>query len=213
MSVFDIVRENVSARQVAEHYGLNVRRNGMACCPFHQDKNPSMKIDKRFFCFGCGEKGDAIDYVSKQFGLSLKDAAVRIAEDFNLVYDKDGRPPPKKIIPKKTSEQKFKETQDYCFRVLCDYRSLLRQWETVYEPKKWNEEWHPLFCEALQNKAYIDYLLDILLDGSVSERVSFITNCGRKVREIEERVRRFNSGAEVCPGKCHDRDSTNQDGR
>ena len=54
MSLFDVVRENLTARQAAEHYGLKVNRNGMACCPFHTDRTPSMKIDKRYFCFGCG---------------------------------------------------------------------------------------------------------------------------------------------------------------
>ena len=44
MNIFQEMRERVTARQVAERYGLKVRRNGMACCPFHKDKHPSMKI-------------------------------------------------------------------------------------------------------------------------------------------------------------------------
>lgn len=75
MSPFDVVRENVTARQVAEYYGLKVNRNGMACCPFHDDRTPSMKIDKRYYCFGCLAKGDAVDYVARMFGLRPKDAA------------------------------------------------------------------------------------------------------------------------------------------
>ena len=43
MNVFEIVKENVTARQAAEAYGLKVGRTGMACCPFHSDKSPSMK--------------------------------------------------------------------------------------------------------------------------------------------------------------------------
>ena len=35
----------VTTRQAAEHYGIRVNRNGMACCPFHNDKTPSMKLD------------------------------------------------------------------------------------------------------------------------------------------------------------------------
>ena len=42
MSVFQVVKDNITARQVAEQYGVKVRRNGMACCPFHNDK--SVKI-------------------------------------------------------------------------------------------------------------------------------------------------------------------------
>ena len=34
--------------------------SGMACCPFHDDKNPSMKVDQRFHCFGCGADGEDV---------------------------------------------------------------------------------------------------------------------------------------------------------
>ena len=57
MNVFEAVKESVATRQAAEMYGITVRRNGMACCPFHKDKNPSMKLDKRFHCFGCQAEG------------------------------------------------------------------------------------------------------------------------------------------------------------
>lgn len=33
MNVFEVVKENVTARQAAEAYGLKVGRTGMACCP------------------------------------------------------------------------------------------------------------------------------------------------------------------------------------
>ena len=87
----------------------------MACCPFHNDKSPSMKIGDRYFCFGCGEKGDAVDFVSKYFGLSVRDAAIKICEDFGLTYDKVKNyrhtSIKKKLIkPKKPNEQIFRET-------------------------------------------------------------------------------------------------------
>ena len=50
MNIFQKVKERVTARQVAEKYGLKVRQNGMACCPFHNDKHPSMKIDRNYYC-------------------------------------------------------------------------------------------------------------------------------------------------------------------
>ena len=53
MNVFEAVKQNVTTRQAAELYGIPVSRNGMAVCPFHNDKNPSMKLDRRFHCFGC----------------------------------------------------------------------------------------------------------------------------------------------------------------
>ncbi len=63
MSIFSEVKEYLTARQVAECYGLKVRKNGTACCPFHDDKYPSVKIGKNYHCFACGVGGDAVDYL------------------------------------------------------------------------------------------------------------------------------------------------------
>lgn len=58
MNIFQKVKERVTARQVAEKYGLKVRQNGMACCPFHNDKHPSMKIDRNYYdhCVWSGQQ-------------------------------------------------------------------------------------------------------------------------------------------------------------
>ena len=50
----------------------------MACCPFHDDKHPSMKVDRRFHCFACQADGDVIDFTSRLFGLSSKEAALKL---------------------------------------------------------------------------------------------------------------------------------------
>ena len=44
MNLFEAVKESVTTRQAAQKYGIKVGRNGMACCPFHDDKHPSMKV-------------------------------------------------------------------------------------------------------------------------------------------------------------------------
>ena len=77
MNVFEAVKGNVTARQAAEMYGVRVSRHGMAVCPFHDDKNPSMKVDKRFHCFACQADGDAVDFVSRLFGLPRYEAGGR----------------------------------------------------------------------------------------------------------------------------------------
>ena len=45
MNVFEAVKQSVTTRQAAERYGVRVGRTGMCVCPFHDDKNPSMKVD------------------------------------------------------------------------------------------------------------------------------------------------------------------------
>lgn len=196
MNMFETVRINTTARVVAEHYGLKVNRNKMACCPFHSDLTPSMKIDKRYYCFGCGEKGDAVDYVAKMFGLSLKDAAIKICEDFGLSYDKGTvryQPRAKPLKPVKSQEQIFREKECRIYRVLSDYYHLLIEWKSKYKPKSPDEEWHPYFIEALQKLDQVEYQLDTILTGNLSDRAFLIKDYERTVTEIEERIRNYRS--------------------
>ena len=90
MTIYEIIKAAISVKQAAKHYGLNVNRNGMACCPFHNDRHPSLKLNEDyFFCFGCGAKGDVIDLVARLFDLSSYEAAQKLAADFGL----DPKPP------------------------------------------------------------------------------------------------------------------------
>ena len=68
MTLFEAVKQSVTTRQAAEYYGIRVNRNGMCLCPFHEDKHPSMKVDKRFHCFACQADGDVIDFASRLHG-------------------------------------------------------------------------------------------------------------------------------------------------
>ena len=202
MNVFEAVRENgITARQAAEHCGIKINRSGMAVCPFHKDKNPSMKIDRRYYCFGCGEKGDAIDFVAKFYGLGKKDAAVQVAAAFGIRFDDNGgRKPPPKRKRKLSPEQRFERAEKKCFRVLSDYLCCLREWQEQYAPHSAEEEWNPLFCEALEKKAYIEYLLDVLLYAPLSERVELVADYGEEVLRIERRLEQYTKRTESCTG-------------
>lgn len=194
MNVFESVKENVTARQAAEMYGIRINRNGMACCPFHDDKHPSMKVDKRFHCFGCQEDGDVIDFAAKLYGLNSLGAAVKLAADFGIDYDSKGRASPRPAKKKLSEELRFKQTLLQCFRILSDYNHLLEKWKTEYAPKEPEKEWHPLFVEALQKQTYIEYLLDILLTGTAEEKTELIRGYGKEVMRIGERI----SGLAAC---------------
>ena len=80
MRLFDAVREEATAYDVAVNYGLKPNRAKMICCPFHHDKHPSMKVDKRYYCFGCGAHGDAIDFVANLYGCKWRIPSVCFAE-------------------------------------------------------------------------------------------------------------------------------------
>ena len=56
MDLFTQVKMAVSVKEAAEYYGLEVKCGSMVCCPFHNDRTPSMKLNEDYFyCFGCGQ--------------------------------------------------------------------------------------------------------------------------------------------------------------
>ena len=207
-NVFEVVKQSISTREAAEMYGIAVKRGGMACCPFHDDKHPSMKVDTRFHCFGCGADGDVIDFTSRLYNLTPKESAEKLAQDFGLVYDSRAVPR-RNCVRQKSEAQKFKEAKQHCFRVLSDYFHLLRKWEADYAPLAQGEEPHPRFVEAMQKKGHVGYLLDLFLYASAEEQKQWmmehteeITNLERRIKEMvekptnRERLREITEGIE-----------------
>ena len=188
-SIFEAVKQSVTVREAAQMYGIEVNRSGMACCPFHDDKNPSMKLNKEYFyCFGCGATGDVIDFTARLYNLSPKEAAEKLAQDFGLAYDSQA-PPRRRYVRQKSEAQKFKEDRDNAFRVLADYFHLLRKWETDYTPKTPEENPHPRFMEAIQKKDYVGYLLDFFLENSPEEQKLWIAEHQSEIANLERRVK------------------------
>ena len=173
MTMYETIKTAVPVKQAAEHYGLKVSRNGMACCPFHHDRHPSLKLNKDyFFCFGCGAKGDVIDFVAKLFDLSSYEAAQKLAADFGF----DPKPPTVAAMqkPKHPYIRQFREDEMLCFRVLTDYLHLLEDWKVRYAPKTSDDALDDRFVEACQMLDYIEYLADVLTVGDLEERVAVV---------------------------------------
>ena len=173
MNLLETINVAVPVRQAAERYGLKVSRYGMACCPFHNDRHPSLKLNEDyFFCFGCGAKGDVIDFVAKLFDLSSYEAAQKLAADFGL----DPKPPTAAAMlkPKRPYIRQFREDEMLCFRVLMDYLHLLEDWKVRYAPKTPEDALDDRFVEACQMLDYIEYLADILTVGDLEERVAVV---------------------------------------
>lgn len=174
MTIYETIKAAVPVRQAAEHYGLRVNRNGMACCPFHNDRHPSLKLNEDYFyCFGCGAKGDVIDFVAKLFDLSNFEAAQRLAEDFGISTE----PGQAVAAPHKTKRphiRQFREDEMLCFRVLTDYLHLLEDWKIRYAPKTPEDALDDRFVEACQMHCYIEYMADVLTVGDLEERVALV---------------------------------------
>ena len=99
MNLFEVVKASINTQEAAQTYGIDVNHHGMALCPFHNDRHPSLYVsDDHYHCFACGEHGDVIDLTAKLFDLRLYDAARKLASDFHLAPDK---PLPEAIRRKK----------------------------------------------------------------------------------------------------------------
>lgn len=195
MNLFEIVKYGVSCREAAELYGMEVNRYGMALCPFHNDRHPSLYVaDDHYYCFACGEHGDVIDFVGKLFDLSPKRAAEKLAADFGVRYEGLQTWQPQRrpsVISKLAAAQEYRKKENRCYRVLCEYLHLLRDWKEQYAPQPEDEDWHPLFCEALQKMDYVEYLLDELISGTLEERTAIVKEKEKELSGLEKKIAAF----------------------
>ena len=85
MKYWEVINDSINMRDVVSNCGLQVNRAGFACCPFHNEKTPSMKIyDKSYYCFGCHSGGKAVTFIQNYYNLSFKDACLKLNNDFRL---------------------------------------------------------------------------------------------------------------------------------
>ena len=188
MTIYETIKAAISMNQAAKHYGLKVNRNGMACCPFHNDRNPSLKLNEEyFFCFGCGAKGDVIDFVAMLFDLSSYEAAQRLVTDFSISTE-HGQPVAAPHKPKHPHIRQFREDEMLCFQVLTDYLYLLEDWKVRYAPKTPEDALDDRFVEALQMHCHIEYMADVLTVGNLEERIALVDELmkGGKIAFLKE---------------------------
>ena len=69
MTDMEAIKASVRIEEVIGRTVKLTRRGSeyLGLCPFHDEKTPSFTVYRgnRFHCFGCGEKGDVIDFVQK----------------------------------------------------------------------------------------------------------------------------------------------------
>ena len=205
MNMFLEIKDVVSVRDAASFYGLNVNNNGMCVCPFHADKNPSMKVDKRFHCFGCNADGDVINFVQRMFNLNAKEAAIKLINDFGLQVDmrKKESEKEKNERIRRTKEKVYKENVQYAYETelkrfhskISEFLLIFREWEKEKTPTK--EHWEEnkvdeKYIFAMNNKERLEYILDILESDNDEERFEILKQrkgiieyYDRKVKEIK----------------------------
>ena len=167
----EIIKLRIDMQDVLERYGFEINRAGFMCCPFHNEKTPSLKVyenNRGWNCFGCGEGGDQITFVQKLFNLNFNEALKRIDSDFCLgLYEKptlaEYRKSQKQLneikIKRELEKQERQKIKDEYWEIFDEWLRLFEN-KIKYAPKTIVDELHPLFIEALQKLEYYNFLID-----------------------------------------------------
>lgn len=186
---------------MAESYGLHIRRNGVACCPFHNDRHPSMKIDKNYHCFVCGVGGDVIDYTARMYGLSQYDAAKKLIEDFGLPVQTEVMSREEKERLRREKEERMRIIQlkkrffRWCEETIELLKDALIQIEVIGK-MLYGKPPDVIFSEdnamMLHAEPIINYWLDILCMGSEQEKKELFMQGRKEVKQLAGNVSKWN---------------------
>jgi len=97
------IKNRVDIVELASEY-LTLKkagRNFVGLCPFHQEKTPSFTVNREkqiFYCFGCGQGGNAITFLMKISGKSFPEAIKDLAQKTSVVL------PPPRLTSKESRE-------------------------------------------------------------------------------------------------------------
>lgn len=212
MNIFSEVKEQLTTRQVAESYGLRIRKNGVACCPFHNDRHPSMKVDKNYHCFACGVGGDVIDYTARMYGLSQYDAAKKLIEDFGLPVQIEAMSREEKERLRREKEERRRIIQikkrfyRWCTETIELLKDALIQIEDsgqVLYGKPPDVIFSEDYAMMLHAEPIINYWMDILCMGSEQEKKELFMQGRKEVEHVAGNVRKWSRWMMIMyTGKC-----------
>jgi len=171
-NIFEKVKQAVSVPQAAQFYGISVHRSGRCCCLFHQDKHPSMKLnDDYYYCFACQANGDVISLTAKLFGLSKKEATVKLVADFGIEPSERLQA----ISAQKAVLRTEKDEREHALFLLDEASAVLRWWKDEYAPKHPEEEFSDDFVEVCKLLEFFQLLADPLHSGQSVESAVTMT--------------------------------------
>ena len=76
----DQIKGRVDIVALFDSFGVKLTAKGKGFagrCPWHDDAEPSLSVDREkglYHCFGCGESGDVVSLVQKQRSLGFREA-------------------------------------------------------------------------------------------------------------------------------------------
>ena len=197
MDLFKAVKETVTARQAAELYGLKIAENGMARCPFHDDHTPSLKLDKRYYCFGCHATGDAIDFVSTYLQLSPLEAAKRLAADFNIPYNSDHSGKQDHSVPLterrrvQKAQMERQEFLDWRRKTLFDlagYYRVLEEKKELFAPQTRDEPWSESFVQSCRDQNLVELYAFLLENAPEEDQQTLFAGRATTIESLAQRI-------------------------
>ena len=199
MNKINTIKETLTAKEVAEFYGVGIKNN-KAECFMHTDKTPSMSFKNAGFkCFSCGIGGSCIDLCMNLFSISFIEACKKLNNDFRLglnfgkqslkEFRENTRLQRQWDLDKKLVEN-YEKWEQETFIKLCDYLRLLEQFLTEYAPKNMGQCLHELFVLSIMTYDYLEYLTNILIFSSFKEKTGAKKEIEGVVKTIEQAIRK-----------------------
>ncbi len=102
-NIVDVIEEFLPLKKAGANYNTN--------CPFHKEKTPSFIVspDKQMFhCFGCGESGDSISFITKYKNYTFVEAAEYLAKKAGIILEE---------VNNYSKKQEDKELTDKLYRI------------------------------------------------------------------------------------------------
>ena len=175
LNIFDAVKIAVPFPDVVRHYGYSPNRAGFMRCPFHTEKDASMKIyPDHFHCFGCGASGSAIDFVCRVYGVGPLDAVKKINADFRLGLPVDREPDlaeMEEVKRAREAEALFVPMVDALKGTLCAliYRANVIQ-RNIFDP----DDLSDAEAYVLRYRERAEYLLSVLNNGTLLDQFEVV---------------------------------------
>lgn len=121
-NIVDVIEEFLPLKKAGANYSTN--------CPFHKEKTPSFIVspDKQMFhCFGCGESGDSISFITKYKNYTFVEAAEYLAKKAGIILEE---------VNNYSGNQENKELTDRLYKINRDaaaffYRNLREHPEII----------------------------------------------------------------------------------
>ena len=136
-----------------------------ACCPFHDEKTPSFKVDPSkgiYKCFGCGKGGNGgIAFVMENESLSFPEAITEIGQKFNIFIEKDDSDDAREYVKIQQTKESLAEINSFALSV---FRENFKTIEKKF--KRTTPEMAELFSLGYSNDDYKDLYKKALNNGT-----------------------------------------------